>query len=99
MNAKRRNEVEELAAEMRGRQTAIETIMLTALAHFAAQFDKPVFLITQTMGDAEEILRQAQREAPPEDAKVAAHAWAAFQYFSNAMLAHINRHSVPRGHG
>lgn len=99
MNPELRNEVEELAAELRGRQTAIETVMLTAFAHLAAQFDNPVLLISQAMGNAEDTLRKMKAEAPTEDAKDAAYAVAAFKYLSNAMLAHVNRHSAPQGRG
>jgi hypothetical protein len=99
MEPKERMEMEELRAELRGRQVAIETIMLSAFAHFAAHFDKPVLLISQVMGDAELILLKAQREAPAEEAGDTAYALSAFAYFSDAMLSHINRHITPQGRG
>jgi hypothetical protein len=73
--------------------------VLSAFAHFAAHFDKPVLLISQVMGDAELMLLKAQREAPAEQSKDAAYALSAFAYFTDAKLSHISRHITPQGRG
>ena len=89
--------MEELAAEMRGRQAAIETVVMTFLAHFAAHTSDPILFTAQVMDNAQDILRRARREAPQADQRDADYALAAFAHFSAAMLAHVTRIAVPGG--
>lgn len=84
--------MEELEAEMRGRQMAVETVLFTVLAHIAANTTNPVTFIAQIMGDAEQSLNKAaEHGANADERKTLDYSLAAFKSFSDNMLAHVTK--------
>jgi hypothetical protein len=55
-------EIEELACELRARQTAIESIVLAMCTHLATHTEAPAHFIGQIMDDADRIMLQAHGE-------------------------------------
>jgi hypothetical protein len=92
-------EMEELARELRARQTAIETIVLAMFAHLATHTEAPAHFIGQIMDDADRIVLQAQRQAHGEDVASTAAARDAFRNFSHAILTHVTKISSASGRG
>jgi hypothetical protein len=84
-------EIEELARELRARQTAIETIVLAMFAHLATHSEAPAHLIGQIMDDADRIMLQAQQQAHGEEVASAAAARNALHNFNHTMLDHAKK--------
>jgi len=84
-------EIEELARELRARQTAIETIVLAMFTHLATHSEAPAHLIGQIMDDADRIMLQAQQQAHGEEVASAAAARNALHNFNHAMLDHAKK--------
>lgn len=85
--------------ELRGRLMAIETIVVTLIAHMAAHTSDPVRFTAQMMDAAENNLRRAAQSAPPEMERTAQFALGSFEALSAGLLAHLNRYAVPSGKG
>lgn len=84
--------------ELRGRMMAIESIQLTMLTHIAEHFERPQQFIAQIMDNVENILTDASQHTEDADQEEAArYALACYRGFSQALLAHINRHAAPAG--
>jgi hypothetical protein len=88
-------EIEELARELRARQTAIETIVLAMFAHLAKHSEAPAHFMGPIMDDADRIVSQAHRE---DNASTAA-ARNALRNFNHAMLDHVKKISSAPGRG
>lgn len=86
--------MEEFEAEIRGRQTAMEGVVMTMLAHIAANTENPVLFIAQIMDDAGASLR---RPVAADDRRMQQYAVAKFDQFADDLLAHINKISPPAG--
>jgi hypothetical protein len=82
-------EIEELARELRARQTAIETIVLAMFAHLATHTEAPAHFIGQIMDDADRIVLQAQQQVHGEDAASTAAARNTLRNFNHALLVHV----------
>jgi hypothetical protein len=79
-------EIEELACELRARQTAIESIVLAMCKHLATHTEAPAHFIGQIMDDADRIMLQAQRQAHGEDVASTAAARNALHNLNHALL-------------
>jgi hypothetical protein len=88
-------EMEELARELRARQTAIETIVQAMLAHLATHSEAPAHFIGQIMDDADRIASEAHGE---DNASTAA-ARNALRNFNHALLTHVSKVSQTSGRG
>jgi hypothetical protein len=62
-------EIEELARELRARQTAIETIVLAMFAHLATHAEAPAHFIGQIMDEADRIVLVSGSERSGERAR------------------------------
>jgi hypothetical protein len=82
-------EIEELARELRARQTAIESVVLAMCTHLARHTEAPAHFIGQIMDDADRIMLQAQQQSHGEDIASTAAARNALHNLNHALL--VNR--------
>jgi hypothetical protein len=92
-------EIEELARDLRARQTAIETIVLAMFTHLATNTEAPAHFIGQIVDDADRIMLQAQQQARGEDVASTAAARNALHNFNHALLVNATKISPASARG
>lgn len=85
------------AEELRGRIVALETLVLTLMAHTAALTEDPKRFSAQVMKNAGEILARFHADVPDEGKGVASFALSSFTHLAIQVTAHTRLYSSPEG--